>query len=135
MKTFELKYGCNPNQKLASLYMHDGSELPDGIGLVAVGNDETVAQLPDGMVDNQVRILHQCGIVGLGTDAISLRDEDAVPGIDAAAHDEVSCHSLLAIGGDSQHDATAGVSIAIQALRHGLDLVYVHWNFLQILFL
>ena len=28
MKEFELKYGCNPNQKPASLYMHDGSELP-----------------------------------------------------------------------------------------------------------
>ena len=25
MTTFELKYGCNPNQKPASLYMHDGS--------------------------------------------------------------------------------------------------------------
>ena len=28
MKNFELKYGCNPNQKPASLYMHDGSDLP-----------------------------------------------------------------------------------------------------------
>ena len=28
MKQFELKYGCNPNQKPASLYMHDDSELP-----------------------------------------------------------------------------------------------------------
>ena len=28
MKNFELKYGCNPNQKPASLYMHDASELP-----------------------------------------------------------------------------------------------------------
>ncbi len=28
MKEFELKYGCNPNQKPAKLYMHDGSELP-----------------------------------------------------------------------------------------------------------
>ena len=28
MKEFELKYGCNPNQKPASLYMHDGSQLP-----------------------------------------------------------------------------------------------------------
>ena len=28
MQSFELKYGCNPNQKPASLYMHDGSELP-----------------------------------------------------------------------------------------------------------
>ena len=28
MKEFELKYGCNPNQKPARIYMHDGAELP-----------------------------------------------------------------------------------------------------------
>ena len=28
MKNFELKYGCNPNQKPASLYMKDGGDLP-----------------------------------------------------------------------------------------------------------
>ena len=28
MKEFELKYGCNPNQKTAKIYMHDGGELP-----------------------------------------------------------------------------------------------------------
>ena len=28
MKTFELKYGCNPNQKPASVYMHNGGDLP-----------------------------------------------------------------------------------------------------------
>ena len=28
MKNIELKYGCNPNQKPASVYMEDGSELP-----------------------------------------------------------------------------------------------------------
>ena len=28
MKKFELKYGCNPNQKPARIYMADGSELP-----------------------------------------------------------------------------------------------------------
>ena len=28
MKRFELKYGCNPNQKPAEIYMADGSELP-----------------------------------------------------------------------------------------------------------
>jgi phosphoribosylaminoimidazolecarboxamide formyltransferase/IMP cyclohydrolase/phosphoribosylaminoimidazolecarboxamide formyltransferase len=28
MKLFELKYGCNPNQKPATVYMKDGSELP-----------------------------------------------------------------------------------------------------------
>ena len=28
MKNFELKYGCNPNQKPAEIYMEDGSDLP-----------------------------------------------------------------------------------------------------------
>ena len=28
MKDFELKYGCNPNQKPAKIYMKDGSDLP-----------------------------------------------------------------------------------------------------------
>ncbi len=28
MNEFELKYGCNPNQKPAKIYMNDGSELP-----------------------------------------------------------------------------------------------------------
>ncbi len=28
MKEFELKYGCNPNQKPSKIYMHDGNELP-----------------------------------------------------------------------------------------------------------
>lgn len=28
MKEFELKYGCNPNQKPAKIYMEDGSDLP-----------------------------------------------------------------------------------------------------------
>ena len=28
MKEFQLKYGCNPNQKPAQIYMEDGSELP-----------------------------------------------------------------------------------------------------------
>ena len=28
MKEFELKYGCNPNQKPAKIYMEDGTELP-----------------------------------------------------------------------------------------------------------
>ena len=28
MKEFELKYGCNPNQKPSKIYMADGSDLP-----------------------------------------------------------------------------------------------------------
>ena len=28
MKEFELKYGCNPNQKPSKIFMSDGSDLP-----------------------------------------------------------------------------------------------------------
>ena len=28
MKEFQLKYGCNPNQKPARIFMADGGELP-----------------------------------------------------------------------------------------------------------
>ena len=28
MKEFELKYGCNPNQKPAKIFMADGADLP-----------------------------------------------------------------------------------------------------------
>ena len=28
MKEFELKYGCNPNQKPSKIYMKSGAELP-----------------------------------------------------------------------------------------------------------
>ena len=28
MKEFELKYGCNPNQKPARIFMKDGGNLP-----------------------------------------------------------------------------------------------------------
>ena len=29
MNELELKYGCNPNQKPARIFMRDGGELPD----------------------------------------------------------------------------------------------------------
>ena len=28
MKSFQLKYGCNPNQSDARIFMEDGSDLP-----------------------------------------------------------------------------------------------------------
>lgn len=28
MKEFELKYGCNPNQKPAKIFMENGKDLP-----------------------------------------------------------------------------------------------------------
>ena len=35
MKEFELKYGCNPNQKPAKIYMREGGDLPITGGLLS----------------------------------------------------------------------------------------------------
>ena len=115
----------------------DGNTYP-GRGIVlgiTPDGKQTVAQGADGMVDDQMGILHQRRIVGLGADAVGLDTEDAVTAVDGAAHDEVGSNCLRAVGGDAQHDAAAGIGIAVQALGHGLDLVNVHWNILQMLFL
>ena len=42
MKEFELKYGCNPNQKPAKIFMRDGSDLVClHFGDLRVGQDAT----------------------------------------------------------------------------------------------
>ena len=78
------------------------------------------------MVDNQVGVFHQCGVVGFGADAIRLLNEHTVPGVDASAHDKVSSHGSLSVGGSTQNNASAGVGVAIQPLSHGLGFVNIH---------
>ena len=103
--------------------------LPDGVRLVAVGDDETLTGLPHGMVDDQMGVFHETGVEGLRADAVRLLNEDPVPGIDAASHDEIGGHGGLAVGGDPQHNAPAGVGVAAEALGHGLYFVNIHSAF------
>ena len=58
MKEFELKYGCNPNQKPSKIYMEDGSDLPIEIlcgrpgyinFLVAFNSWQLVKELKEGL--------------------------------------------------------------------------------------
>ena len=62
MKEFELKYGCNPNQKPAKIYMQDGSDLP-----ITILNDPYVMGVMEFAVvrNNLYRVLIT-SISGLG---------------------------------------------------------------------
>ena len=72
--------------------------VPDGVGLVAIGDDQVVAHLADGMIDDEAGIGHLGGIVGLGADAVLGDGEHPVPGVLAAAHDEIGGHGVLVVG-------------------------------------
>ena len=103
-------------------------EFPDGVGLVTVGDDQATPGFPDGMVDDQVGILHEGRVVGLGADAVRLLDEHTVPGVDAAAHNEIGGDGVLTVRGHAQHDAPAGVGVAGHGFRHGFGFIDVHRN-------
>ena len=103
-----------------------GQIFPDGVGLVAVGDDQPLPHLPDGVVDNQAGVHHFAGVKGLGADAVRLPDKDPVAAVDAAAHDEVGGNGFFAVGGYTQHNAPAGVGVAGEPLGHGFDFVDVH---------
>ena len=42
MNEFQLKYGCNPNQKPSRIYMENGEELPDKIQIQLLKTDPTI---------------------------------------------------------------------------------------------
>ena len=88
--------------------------LPDGVGLVAVGDDGRGAEDPHRGVDDQGRIGHFRGVKGLGTDAVGGLHKHPVAGIFAAAHNEIGDHSLRPVGRAAQYDAPAGIGIGAQ---------------------
>ena len=55
-------------------------------------------------------------IIGLGADAVGGLHKHTVAGVLAAAHDEVGNDRLGVVGGAAQHDAAAGIGIALQQL-------------------
>lgn len=97
--------------------------VPDGVGLVAIGDDQAAVQLPYGMVDNETGVRHFGGIVSLGADAVFRDGEHPVPGVFTAAHNEVGSHGVLVVGAAAQNDAPAGVGIAFQQLS---DVQLIH---------
>ena len=94
--------------------------LVHGVRLVPVGDDELVLVLPQGGVDDEAGVLHPAGVEGLRIEGPVPLDEDPVPGVVAAAHDEVGRDGLGAVGGLADEDAPAHVGVAG---NQGLDVV------------
>ena len=93
--------------------------VPDGVGLVSVGDHRHLPHLAHRVVDDEARVFQKRGIVGLGADAVGLDGEDAVAAVDRATHDEV-VHRILA-----HHDASARVGVVLQQfdeILHGRSL-------------
>ena len=74
-------------------------EIADGVGLIAVGNNQIITHLADGVIDDQAGINHLGGIVSFSTDAVLGFGENAIAGIFAAAHDEIGGDSVLIVSG------------------------------------
>ena len=91
-------------------------KVAHGVGLVAVGHDELVAQTAHGVVDDQAGVHHLAFVVSLGADAVVGGFKNAVAAVGAAAHDKVHA-GLFARGGLAQHDAAAGVGALLEIIE------------------
>ena len=88
--------------------------VPDGVGLVPVGDHRHLPHPAHRVVDDKGGVHHLALVIGPGADTVPGGLKDAVTAVPAAAHDEVDDDRLLAIGGAAQDDATAGVGVSLQ---------------------
>ena len=101
------------------------AHVPDGVGLVAVGDDEILAHGADGVVNDEAGVGQLGGVIGLGADAVFRQGEDAVAAVLAAAHDEV-IDPVLAHGDAAA--GVAGVSQEFQKVDHVLFSFFSNAN-------
>ena len=87
--------------------------IPDGVGLVAVGDHSVVPHDADGVVDDEGGVHHLTFVIGPGADAVLGGLKDPVAAVFAAPHDEIGDDGLLVIGGAAQDDASAGVGVVL----------------------
>ena len=92
-------------------------KVPEGIGLVAIGDDGGDAVLignpADRMIDDEGRVCHFGRIKGLGPDAVFGLHKDPVPAVFAASHDEIGDDGRLPVLAPAQEHAPAGIGIAL----------------------
>ena len=80
---------------VAAAFRH---HVPNGIGLVAVGDDgQTALQDPDRVVDDEGGVRHFALVKGPGADAVFGLLEDPVAAVLTAAHDKVGDDRLLSL--------------------------------------
>ena len=91
-------------------------EVYDGIGLVAVRDDERAVIQADRMVDDQRRIDHLGRVERLGADAVLGLGKHAVAAVLRAAHDEICDDILFIVRRAAENDAATRISVAHQLL-------------------
>ena len=101
-------------------------KIPDRIRLVTIGNDQATTGFPHRMVDDEMGILHQLGIVGLGANAIGFFYEDAVAAVNTTTHNKINGNGLFAVRSNSQHNATAGIVIFSKHFCQPANFIYIH---------
>ena len=102
--------GPNFTPRISGVLMGNG--IPDGVGLVPVGDHKKpVGEEPHGMINNEGGVGHLALVKGLGADAVGRLLKDPVPGVDTAAHDEVDRHRPLSVGAAAQGNTPSGVGI------------------------
>ena len=102
-----------------------GKSFAYRIRLIAVRHDEGITRGADGVVDDEGRIFHLALVIGIDGDFFALFDEHAVAAVLAPAHDEIGENRLFAVGALADDDASADVTVALDALAdrgNGIDV-------------
>ena len=101
--------------------------VPNGIGLITVGNDELSVQLENGYMtvsatqgldkdkkNKKGRIFHCGWIKSFCFDSVFGFRENTIAAVGAAAHDEICSNGILVIGAAAQDDPSSGICIGFQ---------------------
>ncbi len=140
--------------KAATIKMSSGSAAPDADARIVLGANVSFDQTPaangvyrfrnitlDGTGSGDGAFVYANGpknenghdrisgtlSVESGNGNVAL-DEDAVPAIAAAPHDEVGGDGVFPVGGFADHDAPSDVAVVADQFRDIVDLVNVHFN-------
>ena len=95
------------------LFVHP---LVNSVCLVTVGHDGLVAQDTYRRIDDQTGIFQFGRIESLGADTLSLCHKHTIAAVGASSHDKISGYSIFTVCRASDHDTSAGISIAFQFL-------------------
>ena len=103
-------------------------EVVNGIGLVAVGDDQLVLPYANGGINDQGGVFYLRRVEGVDDDlvGVGLFHEYAVAAVGTSAHDEVSGNGIASVCGLTDDHAATGVGVAGKQRTDVMSFVYVH---------
>ena len=100
----------------------------NGIGLIAVGDDELIFKAADCSIDDEAGVFNLGNVKRLGENFTLFQGENSVAAVGASAHDKISGCSLFAVGSLADDDAAANIGIAVNKLCYIVYLVDIHYQ-------